>query len=177
MSFGILYIFSEQSQSESIQDIVESRRQNFIAESEKRAAAAKERALSAHQKRENGDIVFRAVPVSVVAEPTLSMSAKASGTEREKPALTVDIKNAQHVKDTKKSFEAKEQDIKASNVALPKSPLNRALQPRGGAGSRQADAGTKPKESGARPKEMGDKPKSVPTVADKKKMGALTGKV
>ena len=152
------------------QDIVESRRQNFIAQSERRAAAAKEKALSARQKKDNGDVVFRAVPVSVVAEPTLSMSAKASGVDRGKPVKTVDVKGAQHVKDAKKSIEAKESELSAS-----KSALNRALQPRGGASARQADAGTKPRESGARPKDMGDKPKPVPTGVDKKKMGALTG--
>lgn len=116
-------------------------------------------------------MVFRAVPVSVVAEPTLAMSAKATGTERGRSPVTGAVKSAQSVKDAKKSFEAKAQEVTATATG----PLNRALQPRG---SRQADAGSKPKESGARPKESGDKPKPTvaTTAADKKKMGALTGK-
>ena len=166
-------VFTEQSQSDSVQEIIESRRQNFRTESERRAAAAKERALQSYHKskehKDSGDVVFRAVPVSVVAEPTLAMSAKATGTERGRSSAKGDIKSAQSVKDAKKSFEAKAQEVTATTTG----PLNRALQPRG---SRQADAGSKPKESGARPKESGDKPKPTATAADKKKMGALTGR-
>lgn len=115
-------------------------------------------------------MVFRAVPVSVVAESTLSMSAKATATERGRSPVRGEVKSAQSVKDAKKSFEAKAQEVTATTTG----PLNRALQPRG---SRQAAAGSKPKESGARPKESDDKPKSAvaATGADKKKMGALTG--
>lgn len=157
---------SRTDDSWSAKDIIESRRQNFLAESERRAAAAKEKALSAHQKKQNADVVFRAVPVSVVAEPTLSVSAKVSGTQRGLSPLRGDAKSEQSVMEKKKSFETKEAEIKASTA-----PLNRALQPRW---SRQADAGSKPEKSGAMPKDTGDVPKPV-TVVDKKKMGALTG--
>ena len=179
MSRGGSFNFSEQSQSDSVQELVESRRQKFLAEAERRANIAKERALGlpSRQKKSSGDVVFRAVPVSVVAEPTLSMSMKASGgiQRGRSPARTdrTDTKTEQSVKDKKKSFEAKEEEMKVSSAAL-----NRALQPRGSgkadAGSRVADAGTRPKETGTRLKDTGDKPKPI-TAVDKKKMGALTG--
>ena len=161
---------TEQSQSDSVQELVESRRQNFLAEAERRANIAKERALGlpSQQKKSSDDVVFRAVPVSVVAEPTLSMSASAGIQRGRSPARTdkakITTKTEQSVKDKKKSFEAKEAE------------MNRALQPRGKAdsGSRHADAGTRPSDKGTRAKDTGSQPKTF-TAPDRKKMGALTG--
>ena len=143
------------SKSDSVQDIVEARKLNFMVQSERVAAAAKERALSKGNKAGDEHPVFRAVPVNVVAAPTLSMSvnvpgtengkvpsaiqtkANVPGTENGKVPSAIQTKATGSVSAAKKNFEAKEKEN-----TLPvssKLPLNRALQPRGPESPRQQD--------------------------------------
>ena len=144
---------------DKLQDIIEARRHNFMVQSERRAAAAKERALGGHQKKEDSQSIFRAVPVNVVAEPTLSMSVKsgdgkqADNRERSHNIPTLSAKTAaapkgaKSVNEKKKSFEAKEKEIKAS---MANKPLNRALTPRGSESPQAKDSGTNPLEGRSR---------------------------
>ncbi|XP_045199776.2 uncharacterized protein LOC123554020 isoform X5 [Mercenaria mercenaria] len=135
--------------SDSLLEIVEARKHNFMVQTERRAAAAKERALAA-QRTEDKHQVFRAVPVNVVAAPTLSMSVNTSGAEKGKSPSLFQTKSANSLTTEKKSFELKEKEVK--EVTSSKA-LNRALQPRGSDSPRTSDLGAKSHDSGAKPRE------------------------
>ncbi|WAR28283.1 CE295-like protein [Mya arenaria] len=119
----------------------EARRHNFMVGTDRREAAAKERNLGQNRKKNNDQQVFRAVPVNVVAEPTLSMAVKSGAPEKGKSLQTTSPRGIKAVSDKKKSFEAKENEMKES---MSNKSLNRALQPRG------ADGGTDPAEGRSR---------------------------
>ncbi|XP_060578889.1 protein piccolo-like isoform X4 [Ruditapes philippinarum] len=137
------------SKSDSLQEIVEARRHNFMVQTERRAAAAKERALAA-QRTETGHQVFRAVPVNVVREPTLSMSVSSAAAERGKSPTTVQSKGANLFSTEKKYFELKEKEASTSSSSK---PLNRALQPRGWEPPKTSDCSSKSHDGGAMPRE------------------------
>ncbi|XP_052783812.1 serine/arginine repetitive matrix protein 2-like isoform X3 [Mya arenaria] len=127
--------------ADRLQNIIEARRHNFMVGTDRREAAAKERNLGQNRKKNNDQQVFRAVPVNVVAEPTLSMAVKSGAPEKGKSLQTTSPRGIKAVSDKKKSFEAKENEMKES---MSNKSLNRALQPRG------ADGGTDPAEGRSR---------------------------
>ncbi|XP_052218468.1 uncharacterized protein LOC127836082 isoform X3 [Dreissena polymorpha] len=154
----------DSSRADNLQQIIEARKHNFMVQSERRAAAAKERALGQRVSKDNDHQLFRAVPVSIVAEPTLSMAVSSSKAERgrsptksprrEKPAGSSDRKSILEAK------EKEEKDHKLATTAtaatsVSSKSLNRALQPRGSESPRPKDSGTDPSESGSRAKDHG----------------------
>lgn len=180
-------LFADSSKSDNIQRIVDARRHNFMIQGEQKAAAAKERALAQFQSQKEGHPVFRAVPVNVVAEPTLSMAVNTNSAERGKSPtsfLATSSKGVKSVMDTKRTFEAKEvkeppssgivpvkggksvSDAKKSfeakekeiKATIPSKHLNKALQPRGLESPKTTkDSGTKPSEATSRNRDSGSK--------------------
>lgn len=118
-----------------------------MVQSERRAAAAKERALAAQLTDETHQ-VFRAVPVNVVAEPTLSMSVNVSGADRGRSPKTIQAKGVNSFSADWKTFDSKE---KESKTLTSSKSLNRALQPRGPDSPRASDVVAKSHDSGAKP--------------------------
>ena len=185
----------------SIEQIIEARKHNFMIECGQRAAAAKERALAQFQSKNSQHPVFRAVPVSVVAEPKLSISVDTTNAEKSKPSainftskgansvfnakksfetkekepparVTVPIKGAKSVSDAKKSFEVKENERRTSLTPVSKT-LNRALQPRGSESASPKDGGTVPNEARS---QYAQRSVSVP-ADDRGSRGRLVGEI
>lgn len=127
-----------------------------MVESKQRAEAAKERALAGRLGNDTHQ-TFRAVPVNVVAEPTLSMSVNTSSSERGRSPITIQAMGAKATTDSKKDFEPKEtfqddEKERKTSASSSNKALNRALQPRSGESPRAKDSGTKPPDSGTKPK-------------------------
>ncbi|KAL4219939.1 hypothetical protein ACF0H5_020350 [Mactra antiquata] len=180
----------ETSKSDSLQQIIEARRHNFLVQSEKRAVAAKERALAQFSSnRDDTHQTFRAVPVSIVAEPTLSMSAKVSGPERGKSPTAIHPKGVKSLYekpstsfDPKETFQSQDKSkTSAASMSATNKALNRALQPRSGESPWAKDSGTKPPDSGTKPKESSYLSKFASSKFNnednKEKRGKLVGEI